>query len=59
MAAQRHSRMFQAGIHAFTDMASAFRTAGFVEVARRSETRPIMRYEIVPPRTRRGTKNKT
>jgi GNAT superfamily N-acetyltransferase len=31
---------------AFTGLASAFRKAGFVEVARRSETRPIMRYVI-------------
>jgi GNAT superfamily N-acetyltransferase len=29
---------------AFTGLASAFLKAGFVEVARRSETRPIMRY---------------
>jgi GNAT superfamily N-acetyltransferase len=29
----------------YTGMASAFRKAGFVEVARRSETRPIMRRE--------------
>jgi GNAT superfamily N-acetyltransferase len=31
---------------AYTGLASAFRKAGFVEVARRSETRPIMRYVI-------------
>ena len=31
---------------AYTGTASAFRKAGFVEVARRSETRPIMRYVI-------------
>lgn len=30
----------------YTGSASAFRQAGFVEVARRSETRPIMRYAI-------------
>ena len=30
----------------FTGLASAFRKAGFVEVLRRSETRPIMRYYI-------------
>ena len=30
----------------YTGTASAFRQAGFVEVARRSETRPIMRYNI-------------
>lgn len=32
--------------YAYTGLASAFRKAGFVEVARRSETRPIMRREI-------------
>jgi len=31
---------------AYTGLASAFRRAGFVEVLRRSETRPIMRYYI-------------
>jgi len=31
---------------AYTGLASAFRKAEFVEVLRRSETRPIMRYEI-------------
>jgi GNAT superfamily N-acetyltransferase len=31
---------------AFTGLASAFRKIGFVEVIRRSETRPIMRYII-------------
>ena len=31
---------------AYTGLASTFRKAGFVEVARRSETRPIMRYVI-------------
>jgi hypothetical protein len=30
----------------FTGLAAAFLQAGFVEVARRSETRPIMRYYI-------------
>jgi GNAT superfamily N-acetyltransferase len=30
----------------YTGLASAFRKAGFVEVARRSEKRPIMRYVI-------------
>ncbi len=30
----------------YTGLASAFRKAGFKEVARRSETRPIMRYTI-------------
>jgi GNAT superfamily N-acetyltransferase len=31
---------------AYHGLASAYRGAGFVEVARRSQTRPIMRYEI-------------
>jgi hypothetical protein len=31
---------------AFTGLACAFIQAGFVEVLRRSETRPIMRYFI-------------
>ena len=31
---------------AWTGIAAAFRSAGFSEVLRRSETRPIMRYEI-------------
>jgi GNAT superfamily N-acetyltransferase len=31
---------------AWTGLASAFRAAGFREVARRSDTRPVMRYEI-------------
>ncbi|MGQ9640507.1 MAG: GNAT family N-acetyltransferase [Candidatus Bathycorpusculaceae bacterium] len=31
---------------AYTGLASTFRKAGFVEVARRSENRPIMRYTI-------------
>jgi GNAT superfamily N-acetyltransferase len=31
---------------AYTGLASAFRKAGFVEIVRRSETRPIMRYTI-------------
>ena len=33
-------------IFAFTGLAAAFKNAGFNEVARRSETRPIMRFEI-------------
>jgi GNAT superfamily N-acetyltransferase len=33
-------------VFAFTGLVSAFRQAGFVEVLRRSETRPIMRYVI-------------
>jgi hypothetical protein len=31
---------------AYTGLASAFQKAGFVEVLRRSETRPIMRYDV-------------
>jgi GNAT superfamily N-acetyltransferase len=33
-------------VFAWTGLASAFRQAGFVEVQRRSETRPIMRYMV-------------
>jgi GNAT superfamily N-acetyltransferase len=33
-------------VFAYTGLASAFRKAGFEEVIRRSETRPIMRYVI-------------
>jgi hypothetical protein len=33
-------------VFAYTGFVSAFRSAGFKEVARRSETRPIMRYEL-------------
>jgi hypothetical protein len=33
---------------AWTGTASAFRKAGFTEVARRSATRPIMRYVVCP-----------
>jgi GNAT superfamily N-acetyltransferase len=33
-------------VFVYTGMASAFRKAGFSEVARRSETRPIMRFAI-------------
>ena len=33
---------------AYTGLASAFLKAGFVEVARRSEKRPIMRYTVAP-----------
>ncbi|RPI22724.1 MAG: GNAT family N-acetyltransferase [Chloroflexota bacterium] len=32
--------------YVYTGLASAFRKAGFVEVLRRSETRPIMRYQV-------------
>jgi GNAT superfamily N-acetyltransferase len=35
-----------ADVFAYTGLASAFRKAGFVEVTRRSETRPIMRYYL-------------
>lgn len=34
---------------AFTGLASVFREVGFLEVLRRSETRPIMRYVIRQP----------
>jgi len=33
-------------VFAYTGLASTFRNAGFVEVLRRSETRPIMRYVL-------------
>lgn len=33
-------------VFAFPGFASAFRQAGFIEVARRSPTRPIMRYQV-------------
>ena len=36
----------------WTGLASAFRAAGFVECARRSETRPIMRYAVRAARRR-------
>ena len=35
-----------APVFAYTGLASAFRKAGFTEVLRRSETRPIMRYML-------------
>jgi len=35
-----------ADVFAYTGLVSAFKKAGFVEVLRRSETRPIMRYFI-------------
>ncbi|HMK31462.1 MAG TPA: GNAT family N-acetyltransferase [Terriglobales bacterium] len=35
-----------ADVFAFTGLASAFRKAGFTEIARRSPTRPIMRYVL-------------
>jgi GNAT superfamily N-acetyltransferase len=34
----------------WTGLAGAFRRAGFKEILRRSETRPIMRYEVKPAR---------
>lgn len=34
-------------VYAWTGFAGSFRRAGFVEVARRSETRPIMRKELI------------
>lgn len=43
-------------VFAFTGMARVFRKAGFVEVARRSATRPVMRYEAKPRRTSRARK---
>jgi GNAT superfamily N-acetyltransferase len=33
-------------VFAYTGFASTFREAGFVEVVRRSETRPVMRYRL-------------
>lgn len=36
----------QADVFVYTGLASAFRKAGFREAARRSPTRPVMRYEI-------------
>jgi hypothetical protein len=39
-----------AAAFAWTGFASAFRAAGFEEVARRSPKRPIMRRALVPPR---------
>jgi GNAT superfamily N-acetyltransferase len=33
-------------VYAYPGLASTFRAAGFVEVARRSQTRPIMRYTL-------------
>ena len=33
-------------VFAWTGFVSAFQKAGFKEVARRSETRPVMRYEM-------------
>ena len=39
---------------AWTGLASSFKAAGFVEVARRSPTRPIMRYRLDSENRRRG-----
>ena len=39
---------------AWTGLASSFTAAGFVEVARRSPTRPIMRYSLDSESRRRG-----
>jgi GNAT superfamily N-acetyltransferase len=36
----------QADVFVYTGLASAFRRAGFREAARRSPTRPVMRYVI-------------
>ncbi|HUP01215.1 MAG TPA: GNAT family N-acetyltransferase, partial [Gemmatimonadota bacterium] len=46
----------QADPFVWTGIASAYRAAGFVEVARRSPTRPIMRRSISPPRPHRRAK---
>ena len=35
-------------VYAWTGMAETFRRAGFVEVTRRSPTRPVMRFDIGP-----------
>jgi GNAT superfamily N-acetyltransferase len=39
-------KLLQADAFVWTGLASAFRKAGFEEVARRSDTRPIMRFTI-------------
>ena len=41
-------------VFAWTGIASAFRDQGFVEVARRSPTRPLMRAALGPPSRRRA-----
>jgi hypothetical protein len=43
----------QADVFVYTGLASAFRRAGFREAARRSPTRPVMRYDIEGRRKRR------
>jgi GNAT superfamily N-acetyltransferase len=40
----------QADVFVYTGLASAFRKAGFKEVARRSPTRPIFRMQLARPR---------
>jgi hypothetical protein len=35
-----------ADVFAWTGLSSTFKKAGFIEVTRRSETRPIMRFSI-------------
>lgn len=37
---------YSAPVFIYTGTLSAFKKAGFKEVARRSETRPIMRFEV-------------
>lgn len=44
----------QADAFVWTGLATAFRRAGFREVARRSPTRPIMRKQVRPARPRSG-----
>jgi GNAT superfamily N-acetyltransferase len=43
-------------VFAYTGIASAYRAAGFREVARRSETRPIMRRAVRPRHGRPGSR---
>jgi GNAT superfamily N-acetyltransferase len=43
-------RQRMADVFAYTGLASAFRKAGFTEVARRSPTRPVMRRIVRPAR---------
>lgn len=40
-----------ADVFAYTGLASAFRKVGFIEVLRRSETRPLMHYTISLPQS--------
>lgn len=46
-------------VFAFTGLASAFVKAGFREVARRSETRPIMRYRLDRRRAGRAERGRS